>query len=200
MDNQIIFDLKPSSADGHRRTIVEHTLHIVFLPGLHSDVTIRPYGLNLPITDSPQQYPQTQEVDKSDVAHFPEPTISFGGVVVPSPLHFQLHILTRLCLNEQGRITHHRDFWDVKDVLGLVPGASLVQWITTRLTGYSLAVVTRMGSWIFGRRLIETPVSEMGRKDIETGRRTRSNSEVTQAAAYARHVRAHTRGSFSSRG
>jgi hypothetical protein len=181
-------------ADGHRRTIVEHILHILFLPGLHSDDTIRPY-VNLPIRDSLPQYPQPPAVEQSDPPHFTEPTIAICGVGVPSPLHFQLHILTRLMLNEQGRITHHRDFWDVKDLVGLVPGATLVQWITTRLAGYSLALGTRMGSWIFGRRLLEAAVSE---KDVETGRRTRSNSELTQAAAYARHVRAHTHGSFSS--
>ena len=32
----------------------------------------------------------------------------------PSPFHLKLPIITRLAFNEAGKITHHRDFWDVK--------------------------------------------------------------------------------------
>jgi hypothetical protein len=63
---------------------------------------------------------------------------------VPSPLHLQLHIITRLSFNEQGRITHHRDFWDMKDMLGLIPGLSLAQWISSRLVARSLGFVAQM--------------------------------------------------------
>lgn len=45
--------------------------------------------------------------------------------------------------NEQGKITRHRDFWDVKDLLGLVPGVSLAQWIGTRLAGTGLSYLLR---------------------------------------------------------
>lgn len=32
----------------------------------------------------------------------------------PSILHLSLPIITRLSFNDAGKITHHRDFWDVK--------------------------------------------------------------------------------------
>ena len=51
--------------------------------------------------------------------------------------------MTRLSFNEQGRITHHRDFWDVKDVLGLVPGVGLAQWISSRLVAQGLSMISR---------------------------------------------------------
>lgn len=128
-------------------------------------------------------------------ASYPQPKLSVAGVNVPSPMHFQLRVLTRLSMNEQGRITHHRDFWDVKDLLGLVPGVSLTQWITTRITGYSLSLLGRFGMWAFGgligqggERGGENGEVEVGPPTI--GRVTRSNS-VTSAASYARHVRHH---------
>ena len=41
-------------------------------------------------------------------------------------------------------MTHHRDFWDVKDLMGLIPGVSLVQWIMSRLTGAGLSYAARL--------------------------------------------------------
>jgi hypothetical protein len=54
--------------------------------------------------------------------------------------------MTRLSFNEQGRVTHHRDFWDVKDVIGLVPGLTLAQWMGTRLAAKGLSFASRV--WI----------------------------------------------------
>ena len=97
-------------------------------------------------------------------------------------------------MNEQGRITHHRDFWDVKDLLGLVPGVSLAQWVTTRITGYSLSVLGRLSTWVFGAPG-EREADKRAGGDVEIGsprigRITRSNS-VSSAAGYARHIRHH---------
>lgn len=128
------------------------------------------------------------------LASYPQPKLSIAGINLPSPMHFQLRVLTRLSMNEQGRITHHRDFWDVKDLLGLVPGASLAQWLTTRITGYSLSMLGRIGMWVFGGSRRQAADQREG-GDVEigpptVGRVTRSNS-VTSAASYARHVRHH---------
>ncbi|EAU84191.2 hypothetical protein CC1G_08121 [Coprinopsis cinerea okayama7 len=73
------------------------------------------------------------------------PSVPIPGtsISVPSPLHSQLRIITRLTFNEQGLITHHRDIWDVKDVMGLVPGVSLAQWIGTRLAANGLSYLSR---------------------------------------------------------
>ncbi|KAJ7682094.1 hypothetical protein DFH06DRAFT_1160207 [Mycena polygramma] len=115
------------SFDGHKKTIVEHTLNILVLPGIHREGSHRVQ----PSSDS-------LITNASHGLSHPGLPIPGTSLTVPSPFHFQLHIITRLSFNEQGRITHHRDFWDVKDVMGLVPGASLAQWIGTRLAAKGL--------------------------------------------------------------
>ncbi|KAJ7865692.1 hypothetical protein B0H13DRAFT_2067523 [Mycena leptocephala] len=126
------------SFDGHRKTIVEHTLNILVLPGIHREGNYRaqPSSDSL-IANSAASY---------GLSHPNSPGLPIPGtsLTVPSPFHFQLHIITRLSFNEQGRITHHRDFWDVKDVMGLVPGASLAQWIGTRLAAKGLTYVASL--------------------------------------------------------
>lgn len=59
-----------------------------------------------------------------------EPALALPGtsLSIPSPFHFQLPIITQLSFNDAGRITYHRDIWDVKDVIALLPGAVLAQW------------------------------------------------------------------------
>lgn len=60
-------------------------------------------------------------------------------------------MLTRLSFNETGRITRHRDVWDVRDVLGLVPGMQVAQWVGTRVTARGLSLAARVAGWVFGR-------------------------------------------------
>ncbi|KAF8638540.1 hypothetical protein AX17_002083 [Amanita inopinata Kibby_2008] len=130
------------SFDGHRKTIVEHTLNILFLPGIHHDGLNRhklhgsTESLVNPVTGSPV----------SPIPHLALPSLPVPGtsLSIPSPLHFKLRILTRLSFNEQGCVTHHRDFWDVKDVMGLVPGVSLTQWVVTRLAAAGLSYAARL--------------------------------------------------------
>jgi len=185
--------LESDTFDGHHRTIVEHTLHVLFLPSLHKEQASQTF----PSTDQHlRQLSMASHLDTSVIASasYPHPKLSVAGINLPSPMHFQLRVLTRLSMNEQGRITHHRDFWDVKDLFGLVPGVSLAQWIMTRITGYSLSLLGRFGMWAFGGSGGQAADQEEG-SDVENGpptigRMTRSNS-VTSAAAYARHVRHH---------
>ena len=131
---QLSVSLSSNHPDGHRRTVVEHTLNILFLPGLHQDAHSSAHHssstVSLPSSSSPHH----------SAPSLPLPMTSFS---IPSPFHFRLHIMTRLSFNEQGRITHHRDFWDIKDVLGLVPGLGLAQWITSRLTARGLSMISR---------------------------------------------------------
>ncbi|CAK5262520.1 unnamed protein product [Mycena citricolor] len=123
------------SFDGHRKTIVEHTLNVLILPGIHRDGQhrIQAPSESLILTPGPSSH-------SLPTSHPAAPGLGIPGtsLTIPSPLHFQLHIITRLSFNEQGRITHHRDFWDIKDVMGLVPGVSLAQWIGTRLAARGL--------------------------------------------------------------
>ncbi|KAJ7755868.1 hypothetical protein B0H16DRAFT_1827760 [Mycena metata] len=127
------------SFDGHRKTIVEHTLNILVLPGIHREGSYRaqPSSDSLITASGPSH---------TTASHPSSPGLPIPGtsLTIPSPFHFSLHIITRLSFNEQGRITHHRDFWDVKDVMGLVPGASLAQWIGTRLAAKSLTYVASL--------------------------------------------------------
>ena len=179
--------------DGHHRTIVEHTLHVLFLPSLHKEQASHTFPYADEHTRQLFSAPYFDSSFLSSVS-YPQPKLSIAGINLPSPVHFQLRVLTRLSMNEQGRITHHRDFWDVKDLLGLVPGVSLAQWVMTRIAGYSLSVLGRFGGWVFGGSGRQAGEQTEGR-DAEIGpptigRVTRSNS-VTSATGYARHIRHH---------
>jgi len=153
------------SFDGHRRSIVEHTVNVLFLPGLHSDRTRPKHSAASSSSLIPDSSSSQLLLGNQYPSHPSDPRISIPGtgLGVPSPLHLQLHILTRLSFNEQGRITHHRDIWDVRDVLGLVPGVSLAQWIGARLAATSLTFAAR----------------------LFTGRRKPARSLKTHAGSYA---------------
>ncbi|KAF8827219.1 hypothetical protein HHX47_DHR5000556 [Lentinula edodes] len=129
-----------ASANGHRKTIVEHTLNVLVFPSIHSD-SGTPAARFSHSTESAPPTPGSQ-IPSSHPIH-PSLPIPGTSLTVPSPFHLKLRIITRFSFNEQGRITHHRDFWDVKDVMGLVPGVSLAQWIGTRLTARGLSYASR---------------------------------------------------------
>jgi len=184
------------SFDGHRRSIVEHTVNVLFLPGLHSDRTRPKHSAAtsslIPDSSSTQlllenQYPPPHPSD-------PRISIPGTGLGVPSPLHLQLHILTRLSFNEQGRITHHRDIWDVRDVLGLVPGVSLAQWIGARLAATSLTFAARLFT---GRgktaRSLKTHAGAYAPEDLDSlapdlEQGSPKTSDLTPAVAYGTYA------------
>ncbi|KAL1690088.1 hypothetical protein GGG16DRAFT_92845 [Schizophyllum commune] len=128
------------SFDGTRRIIIEHTFNLLLLPDIHRDGThaVRLHTSSDLISPSEVTHPRGPSLQHPSL---PVPGTSLA---VPSPLHLKLPIITRLTFNEQGRITHHRDYWDVKDLLGLVPGVSLTQWISSRLAAQGLALAARM--------------------------------------------------------
>ncbi|KIK53273.1 hypothetical protein GYMLUDRAFT_250530 [Collybiopsis luxurians FD-317 M1] len=130
------------SFDGHRKTIVEHTLNILVFPDIHTDTGV-PVRFNYSTDSFSSPTTPTSQMIPPNPVH---PSLRIPGIslTVPSPFHLKLRIITRFSFNEQGRITHHRDFWDVKDVMGLVPGVSLAQWIGTRITARSLSYASRV--------------------------------------------------------
>lgn len=132
--------------DGHKRSIVEHTLNILFFPDLHMGFKM-PKSLSLRTTEST---PASETIHELSLVtpSLPVPGTPFA---VPSPLHLQLHVITCLSFNEQGRITYHRDVWDMRDVIGLVPGMRIAQWILGRAGAWGL-------SWI-AKRLRSQPHS-----------------------------------------
>ncbi|KAI0268146.1 hypothetical protein BC834DRAFT_968364 [Gloeopeniophorella convolvens] len=155
--------LESESFDGHRRCIVEHTLNMLLLPGLHSGRysghmnAAQPYALT---SEAQRNSPPngSLHVSFSSLAGpplpQPMPTLPIPGVglALPSPFHLQLRVFTRLSFNEQGKIIHHRDVWDLKDLVGLVPGGMLSQWIASRLAARALSTMSRLGAWVSGEK------------------------------------------------
>ena len=148
------------NTDGHRRAIIEHNLNILLLPGIHVDS--HTHGRFQPSTES------LISASSHSPPHPNSPSLPVPGtsLSVPSPFHFKLHIITRLSFNEQGRITHHRDYWDVKDVMGLVPGVSLAHWISSRIAAKGLTYAAR---FLRGERSQLTETSVNSSHDLEAG-------------------------------
>ncbi|KAH7105629.1 hypothetical protein BKA62DRAFT_612867 [Auriculariales sp. MPI-PUGE-AT-0066] len=139
--------LESDSFDDARVAIIEHTMHIVLLPQLHS------------VAPSPDQHPSTPSLDVVSTTSLPAGirpaqqtystrtqaapaallSLAGGRIQVPSPLHMQMRVTTRLSFNEAGRITHHRDSWDVRDLVGLVPGMGLAAAVATRIAALGLS-------------------------------------------------------------
>jgi hypothetical protein len=156
------FSIGPLS-DGHRRCIVEHTLNILLLPGLHAERYLGHMNAAHPhaFTSEAQRNTASRSLHLSFSSvsgpHQPTlPTLTVPGigVALPSPFHLQLHVFTRLSFNEQGRIIHHRDVWDLKDIVGLLPGGMLSQWVASRLVARALSA--DLLSWSVGIRRRET--------------------------------------------
>ncbi|KAF8272103.1 hypothetical protein EI94DRAFT_1566877 [Lactarius quietus] len=140
------------SFDGHKRCIVEHTLNILIFPGLHERFlghmnAAQPYAL----TSDSQRNSTTRSLHLSisSISGPSPPTLTVPGIGLPfpSPLHLKLHVFTRLSFNEQGRIIHHRDVWDLKDLVGLIPGGMLSQWVASRLAARVFSAISRLVVW-----------------------------------------------------
>lgn len=129
------------SFDGHKRSIIEHTLNILLFPDLHMGFKM-PKSLSLRTSEAT---PASEAVHELSLVVPVTPSLPVPGTpfAVPSPLHLQLHVITRLSFNEQGQITYHRDVWDMRDVIGLVPGMRIAQWILGRAGAWGLSWVAK---------------------------------------------------------
>lgn len=138
--------------DGTKRSVIEHNLHILLLPGLHSPASgpPKPHTYTSPSSSRLELtvQPSTSNSSTSLLHALAHPVLSIGGLAVPSPFHLQLRIISKLTFNEQGRISAHRDFWDARDLVGLIPGAAAAQWAFTRLVARSLATA----NWFLSSR------------------------------------------------
>ncbi|KAF4619385.1 hypothetical protein D9613_004928 [Agrocybe pediades] len=145
------------SFDGHHKAIVEHTLNILLLPGIHREAST-----SHRVNSSTDSLINPEDIPTTHPTTFSSPSLPIPGTSLsfPSPLHLKLRIVTRLSFNEQGLVTHHRDIWDVKDVVGLLPGVSLAQWIGTRIAATGLSYISRILS---GNR------NNAGPLDVEQG-------------------------------
>jgi len=139
------------SFDGHWRCIVEHTLNILLFPGLHErslgHMNAAPYALTSDAQRNPSARSLHLSISTISGPSLPTLTVPGIGLPFPSPLHLKLHVFTRLSFNEQGRIIHHRDVWDLKDLVGLIPGGMLSQWVASRLAARVLSAISRLVVW-----------------------------------------------------
>ncbi|KAG6813029.1 hypothetical protein H0H92_014563 [Tricholoma furcatifolium] len=159
------------NSDGHKKAIVEHTLNILLLPGIHCEGN-RLQGTSDSLVSVLGSPSSLHPYSSSPAIRLPGTSLS-----MPSPFHFQLHIVTRLSFNEQGRVTHHRDFWDVKDVLGLVPGVSLAQWIGSRIAALGLSYGSKLWTRATLCSVEESALAEEGDLNV--------TSAVPQASGFA---------------
>ncbi|KZT42920.1 hypothetical protein SISSUDRAFT_795563 [Sistotremastrum suecicum HHB10207 ss-3] len=130
------------SFDGTRTSVIEHTMHVLLLPGLHTASPNSPGTSEVVLTESQVEMGVLGGRALGTVSR-PQLVVPYANVTVPgrSPLHLQLRVITRLSFNEQGRVARHRDFVDVKDLLSLIPGAGAVQWLAATAAARGVAVV-----------------------------------------------------------
>jgi hypothetical protein len=180
---------------------VEHTLHVLFLPGIHSNHashTSRAGAFTPAASDSSLDLTARITTAPIQSATQAQPGIPILGshLSIPSPLHFTFHITTRLDFNDAGRISYHRDLWDVRDVLSLFPGGALAQWLASRVTAQSLSFAYHLGQWMLGRPRNYAPASQVPQegtsqraqdRDLEQGEgRSPPSTGMTPAETYAR--------------
>ncbi|KLO10231.1 hypothetical protein SCHPADRAFT_832797, partial [Schizopora paradoxa] len=182
------------SFDGHHMCIIEHTLNVLLLPGLHVDASAPSEDFDeYDILEHPSMAASAAVTPGSytstPLPPPPQPCLAFPGLEalsVPSPFHLKLKVLTRLSFNEQGRITRHRDLWDVRDVLGLVPGMRVAQWVGTRVAAQGLSVVARMASWVFGGRRRRGEDVEKGSEHLNGNFYMPTRTQTTSGASSSR--------------
>lgn len=136
------------SFDDNRISIIEHTMHIVLLPQWHTMATsgadAQPASPTLDVVSTASLHSSLLTASQQPAQ--PKLSLAGGRLQLPSPLHFKLRVTTRLSFNEAGRITRHRDSWDVRDFIALVPGMGAAQAVTTRLAAFALSTA----AWALG--------------------------------------------------
>ena len=135
-------DLIHERADGHHKAIVEHTLNLLFLPGIHCEGTASHHRATQS-TDSLVNIHNSSLLSSTHPFLSPSLPIPGTSLTMASPMHCKVRIISRLSFNEQGLVTHHRDVWDIRDVMGLLPGVSLAQWIGTRIAATGLSYLSK---------------------------------------------------------
>ena len=90
--------------------MVEHTIHILILPGLHPYTQPSPTAGHGAYASSDS----AMSLSLADISSHARRHYQMSSFYPPSPLHLKLPIITRLSFNDAGKIIHHRDFWDVK--------------------------------------------------------------------------------------
>ena len=129
--------------------VIEHTLHILLLPGIHHEGYLGRTALSVLEEMKGDENHLVPDPDPHGPFFAPSLAVPGTSITLPSPFHLKLRIISKLSFNEQGLVTHHRDVWDVKAVVGLVPGVALMQWVGTRAAARAVALIGRLsiGGW-----------------------------------------------------
>jgi len=118
-------------------------VHFLFLPGLHDAGQEHTRGRGL--SNDSLLYAHELGASSSSLSsvHLSRP---FGGVITRgwSPFHFRMKVTTRLSFNDAGRVVHHRDLIDLKDLVQGFPGGTAFQWLTSTLAAKSLSLLSRL--------------------------------------------------------
>ncbi|KAL6309791.1 hypothetical protein BKA93DRAFT_850330 [Sparassis latifolia] len=182
VSNEVTDICESESFDHHRRTIVEHTLHIVLLPGLQSSDAAVSHPVPSNASDLSISFPAPS------YSHQPSAQIDLRDILYqlqPSPFHLRLPLITRLSFNDAGKITHHRDYWDVKDLLNLIPGMTLAQCIASRIFAQSIRGVVCASRLLVGSPL---PSTKIGLGKSQPKRARDEEEGLSPAAAYAKTI------------
>ncbi|KZT60193.1 hypothetical protein CALCODRAFT_492778 [Calocera cornea HHB12733] len=154
--SEVLETCESESFDGARTAMLEQTLHFLFLPEWHT-ASGQPSSTDS-LVPNPRDSTSTVSLMSTAAAlgqaTVPPPKLKLPSLwgqkgeerTLPSPMHFQLHVITRLQFNERGRIAKHRDFWDIRDLTdAVVPLSPMIGWFTRRLLAYNLLAI----AWLF---------------------------------------------------
>lgn len=140
--------------DGHRRVVIEHTVYLLLLPDIFPPDSAPP-------ADSLALHTSASSISLSDTNFSGGPNTNSGGahpslggaarMLTTLARQISLPVHTRLSFNDSGRITHHQDIWDVKDVLALIPGVGMMQWVGSRVLAHGLSVAFDTLEWASAR-------------------------------------------------
>jgi hypothetical protein len=112
-------------------SVVEHIVHVVFLPSLHSTGRNHQRGRSPPSDSSLYSHALTSTI--------PSASIKPGW----NPFHFRVRVTTRLFFNDAGRVVYHRDLIDLKDLIQGFPGGTAFQWLASTIAAQSLSLISR---------------------------------------------------------
>ncbi len=136
-----------SLIDRSRKVYLEHKFHLLVLPGLHDQSSLRRSTLGGLRTSS----------------HFRTSARLKWFSFLPSPLHFRLRVTSRFTFNDAGRVTYHRDLWDIKDIAQmLIPWSRPFIFIITRIAGFLLWILAISLAWGTSARWKDESGGELG--------------------------------------
>ncbi|KAF8305854.1 hypothetical protein DL93DRAFT_2089168, partial [Clavulina sp. PMI_390] len=133
--------------DGHRRVVIEHTVYLLLLPDAFAPEPSSSDAMMIHSSASSISLPESTYPGTPGHGGRPQTLGNAARVLGTLARQVSLPVHTRLSFNDSGRITHHQDIWDVKDVVNLIPGMSVAQWIGSRVLAHGLSGTFDFVNW-----------------------------------------------------